>query len=204
MDPSDVAVATMTKVRGEEAEASLLRALSKLAACGMPVSIADAGSSQAFRRRLTHLTNISLVKPRSRGLVGQIQASVAHAKSSGRPYILYTEPDKYGFFDHGLMSFVRGVKRNGRSGLVLAARSASAFATFPSFQRVTESEASALCGSITGIRTDYFYGPFLIHREFVDFVAEAPAALGWGWRPYVLRRSHDRNLGKLSLSARSA
>jgi hypothetical protein len=77
-----------------------------------------------------------------------------------------------------------------KAGLVLAARSPEAFATFPPIQRVTESAANALCAEIIGIPTDYFFGPFLFVRELARHVARAPSAIGWGWRPMFFATAH--------------
>ena len=54
--------------------------------------------------------------------------------ASGRPFVLYTEPDKEMFFAEHLRDFVdRASGRDG--GVVLAARSESSFASFPPVQR---------------------------------------------------------------------
>jgi len=188
MKSGDVAIATMTRPRDDREAALIVRALARLSRTSLPIAIADGGSPPRFVDAIRQLSGVTLVPPQRPGLVGQVQGSLTAADETGRPYLLYTEPDKRGFFDGGLMDFVRRAPTN--SGVVLAARSASAFQTFPPFQRLAEAAANELCGSVVELDTDFFYGPFLLHRRLMAAVARAPQTLGWGWRPFVFAIAH--------------
>jgi hypothetical protein len=190
MTTADVSIATMTRVRKGAEERLVLSALTRLAAAGMPVAIADRGSSRRFRDAIRRLPGVTLVSARGDGLVGQVQSSVAHAAAAGRRYVLYTEPDKAGFFGRPIHRFIARSTLMPRMGIVLAARSRKAFLTFPQFQRLTEGAANEWCRRLFGLDADYFYGPFLMSRKLADAVACAPLDVGWGWRPFVFSTAH--------------
>jgi hypothetical protein len=81
------------------------------------------------------------------------------------------------------MDFIRRAQAQQGVGVVLASRSAAAFATFPPMLRQTESAFNEWCADVTGTRGDYCYGPFLMHRAMVPHVLRVEPSLGWGWRP---------------------
>lgn len=184
MNLSDIAVATITRVRGRDEERTVRQSLSTLVATGIPVAASDGGSANRFVDWLRRLPNLTLAK-RGDSLVRQVRASVAEAHKTGRPFILYTEPDKRDFFAGGLAEFVERASIAGSIGIQLAARSTSALTTFPRFQRLAEASASDLCRRTIGADTDYFYGPFLVRRELARLVFSASDDLGWGWRPFL-------------------
>jgi hypothetical protein len=188
MKSCDVAIATMTRARDVDEERLIARALGRLSKHAMPIAVADGGSSRRFVDDIRQLTGLTVIRAKHDGLVGQVQASVHKAYATGREFILYTEPDKHAFFDHAIGDFVRLAPEE--AGIVLAGRSAPGFKTFPPIQRVTESAANELCSSIIGTTTDYFYGPFLLHRRLATHVARAPWNLGWGWRPFLFATAH--------------
>jgi hypothetical protein len=181
---SDVAVATITRVRGGDDERTVRRSVHTLAATGVPIAASDRGSPNSFVEWLRRLPNLTLAT-RGETLVGQVRASMAEAYNTGKPFILYTEPDKGDFFNAGLAGFIERASRGGSIGIHLAARSKTAAATFPPFQRLAEGSASALCRRAIGEDTDYFYGPFLVRRELAGLVCGASDDLGWGWRPFL-------------------
>ena len=193
MNPSDIAVATITRIRGRDEERTVRQSLRTLVATGIPVSVSDGGSPKRFLDWLRRLPSVTLAR-RGGSLVRQVRASVAAAHKTGRPFILYTEPDKRDFFDKGLADFIERASIAGSSGIQLAARSKSAVKTFPRFQRAAEASASELCRRTIGANTDYFYGPFLMRRELAPLVFSASDDLGWGWRPCLFvtasRRGH--------------
>jgi hypothetical protein len=184
MNLSDIAVATITRVHGRDDERTLRQSLSALVATGIPVAASDGGSPKRFVDWLRRLPNLTLAN-RGDSLVRQVRASVAEAHQTGRPFILYTEPDKRDFFDGGLADFVERASIAGSPGIQLAARSKSALKTFPPFQRLAEASASELCRRTIGADTDYFYGPFLVRRDLARLVFSASDDLGWGWRPFL-------------------
>ena len=145
MDSSHVAVATITWARSGSEEALLTRSLGVLATTGLPVAIADRGTNTNFAEELKGLPGVSVTTPTGQGLVNQVQASVALASSVGRPFILYTEPDKELFFETLLTSFVQQAPEQADVGVVLASRSPESFATFPPTQRYTEGVINYLC-----------------------------------------------------------
>src|SRR4051812_2468207 len=139
MNAADVTVATMTWAR-TPAEADLLeRALDALTRIGAGVIVADRGSDAAFLSRLQAHRALEVVVATRPGLVAQVQDSVARAARHQTRFLFYTEPDKLGFFEHGLGDFLDRAPAGDDVGVVLAARSPGGFATFPPMQRYTES-----------------------------------------------------------------
>jgi hypothetical protein len=181
---SDIAVATITRVRGRDDERTVRQSLRTLVATGIPVAASDGGSPSRFVDWLRRLPNLTLAQ-RGDSLARQVQASVAEAYRTGRPFILYTEPDKGDFFDAGFADFVERASTADSIGIQLAARSKSALTTFPPFQRMAEASASELCRRTIGADIDYFYGPFLFRRELARLVVSTSDDLGWGWRPFL-------------------
>ncbi len=187
MNLSDVAVATITRVRKRSQERVVRRSIGALAAVGLPVAMSDRGSSRSFVDWAKQFSAVTVAK-KADSLVGQVQASLAEAHTTLRPFILYTEPDKRDFFVDGLADFVERASIAPSIGIHLAVRSASALATFPPYQRMAETGANELCRRVIGTDTDYFYGPFLVRRELVRLVFRASTDLGWGWRPFCSSR----------------
>ena len=200
MNFDDVAVATITKVRGKHDGGLIVEALTDLASKGMPLSVSDGGSSRHFLDRVGRLPNVSLVPPSADGLVAQVRASVKSAQRTGRRFILYTEPDKRLFVTRWMPDFLTRAADDDDVGIVLAARSTAGFRTFPAFQRYTETAANELCYAATGLRNDYFYGPFLMARRLATQVGRAPHTLGWGWRPFLFVTAHRLGLRIVSVT----
>jgi hypothetical protein len=195
-----IAVATMTWVRSDVEEARLRRSLERLSAAGLPVAVADAGTSPAFAQFLDVLPGCRVAAPRERGLVGQVKASIALAATFGPSQILYTEPDKEAFFGSLLDGFLRRAAEAGGAGVVLAARSEESFQTFPPMQRFTEGVINHLCAAQIGVVGDYSYGPFIIDRALFPHVATLDGSLGWGWRPSTFLAAHRRGLRVVHLA----
>jgi hypothetical protein len=181
----------MTLARDEQQAQTLLGGLRSLARRTTAIFAADGGSPQPFLDAVTRIP-VTLVPPRARNLVGQIVASLHAAAATHAPFILYTEPDKQTFFDTHLDGFLAAAGREGDAGIVLAARSADAFATFPAFQQRAERSFNELCGEIVGEHTDYLYGPFLLNSALVPELADVDATVGWGWRPFLFNRARRR------------
>ncbi len=182
MEPSQVAIATVTWARTAEEDARLRRSLSHLGTLGFPVTACDAGSSPSFIEFVGTLQGLEVIRSPGPGLVAQVQTSVAAAGAHGRPFVLYVEPDKEVFFDGRLREFVSRAPDGGQPGVVLASRSDESLATYPPMQRYTEGVINYLCGTLIGRQGDYSYGPFLMHRALLPAVAGFGAHLGWGWR----------------------
>jgi hypothetical protein len=182
MEISHVAVATITWTRSPSEEQLLRRSLRLLAETGLPVAVTDRGASPGFAQFLRGLPSFSVAAPSGEGLVGQVQAGLARAFSFGRPFILYVEPDKEFFFEHRMNEFLQLAPEHSEIGVVLAARSAGSFQTFPPMQRYTEGVINHLCGERIGVAGDYSYGPFLMNTALLPHVAGLEAGLGWGWR----------------------
>jgi hypothetical protein len=182
MRAEDVAVATMTWARSPSEETVLRRSLQRLSATGFPVAVADTGTNTAFTAFLSTLSGFRVVVPDERGLVAQAQTSLAHAAAFNRPFVLYTEPDKESFFEQQLADFIDRAPGASDARIVVAARSAEALSTFPPVQRYTEGVINHLVGNAAGLSGDYSYGPFLIARDLLPYVAAIDRRLGWGWR----------------------
>jgi len=187
---SEVAIATMTWVRTQKEEALLRRTLTSLARCGLPVAVADSGTSRDFLHFLERSPQFAVTVPVDTGLVAQIKASVGTAAATGSRFILYTEPDKEGFFERRLVDFLDAASDHADAGVIIASRSPESLLTFPRMQRYTEGVINHLCGELIGVPCDYSYGPFLLNTTLVPFVEALEPALGWGWRHFIFRMAH--------------
>src|SRR3954468_16988167 len=164
MNADHVGVATISWARTDAEETLLRRSLERLAAMGMPVGVGDAGTRPSFRAFLERLPGVAVAIPPTRGLVPQVQASLALASTFDKPFTLYVEPDKALFFAGRMGVFLRRAPDDGGVGVVTPARSDRSMATFPPMQRYTEGVINHLCGERLGAAGDYSYGPFLIAR----------------------------------------
>jgi hypothetical protein len=192
MDLRDVAIASITWARSPDEEIHLRRSIAHLATLGLPIAVADAGSSDSFARHLRRFPALMTTTALRPGLVPQICASLALAASTGRAFILYVEADKEHFFRNGLLDFVRCADGEPDVGVVIAARSEETFQTFPPMQRYTEGVINRLVSDETGCPGDYSYGPFLLNRTLLPVLADLPDHVGWGWRPFTFAAAHRR------------
>ncbi len=197
---ADVAVATVTWARSAAEERQLSSALQTLSASRLPVAVCDRSDSPALREQLARIDGFAVTQPRERTLVAQVQASVTLAAARGRPFILYTEPDKAHFFAHGVTDFLRDAPAAADVGVILAGRSARSFATYPPMQRYTEGVINHLCGALVGTAGDYAYGPLLFSTALVPLVAELDPHVGWGWRTALIGEAHRRGLRILGVT----
>lgn len=195
MHLSEIVVVTMTLARTAAEEEALLASLEKLKATGLPIVIAEGGSRRPFIRRLSQISG-HVVTSRERGLVHQIKAGIQTAlkKFPRKTGILYTEPDKYPFFDNGLVEFLQHARLSKRHGVVVAARDSRSMRTFPEGQRKTETFMNEVFSWIVGREGDYCYGPLLLSRRAAELALTSPAELGWGWRFWTLRKAAEARL----------
>ena len=187
-------MATITWARTASEGQALLRSLGRLADAGLPIAVADRGTSAAFTESLCRLDGVSVTVASGRGLVPQVKASVELAATFDTRFILYAEPDKAEFFASGLGPFLDRVPYDDGVGVVLASRSPAAFDTFPPMQRYTEGVVNTLCGEVIGIMGDYSYGPFVMNRALLFHIAALDKSLGWGWRPSTFVAAHRQRL----------
>ncbi len=192
MDPRDLAIATMTWARSPDEEARLRRSIARLADIGLPVAIADKGSSPSFADYLYSVPGLNTTTQRD-GLVAQVRASIDLASTLGRRHVLYVESDKEEFFRDRLITFVRDSPGGDDVGAALAARSADSFITYPPLQQYTEGIINRLCSELLECEGDYTYGPFIFCRSVLPVLASAPEDIGWGWRPLTFASA--RRLG---------
>jgi hypothetical protein len=186
---SNLAIATVTWARAPEEAEQLFGAVEQLSHHGVPVVIADGGSSvTGFTDRLRRLPGVSLVLPRlgPGRLVGQVQAALEGAGNLGADHILYTEPDKHEFFSGSLDDFLTTLESQPDAGMLLASRDAGSFATFPAGQQLTESLFNQLVQEALGVASDTLYGPLLLRSELVSHITHLHEDVGWGWRPYLM------------------
>jgi hypothetical protein len=186
MDIADVAVATMTLVRDPSEDRLLRQALTHLARHNLRVAVTDAGSGEGFIRALRELPAFTLcVASRPPGLVSQVRTSLNTASAWQTRFLLYTEPDKSQFFERWLTPFIGAAPAGEDVGVVMACRSDRSLATFPAFQQYTEGIINRLCTELIGEPADYSYGPFLLNRRLVPYLADLSPDVGWGWRHFV-------------------
>jgi hypothetical protein len=194
MNAGDISVATMTWVRSPSEEIVLRRSMAKLAATGLQVAVGDTGASAAFTAFLRALPGFEVVIPAGRGLVAQVQASLALAATFDSRFILYTEPDKERFFEQQLADFISRAPERRDTGVVLAARSEEALVTFPRMQRYTEGLTNHFVSEALGVTGDYSYGPFIMTRDLLPAIAAMDRGLGWGWRHATFVSAFRRGL----------
>ena len=182
-------IATVTLARDPAEEALLQRSLPKLLQAGLPVLIADGGSSAGFVEFLRTLDGARLVAPDSSGLVRQVRAALEAAVRENVDAILYTESDKLAFFDRGLRTLAEQGMVSADT-LTLASRDADAFATFPPLQQYTERTINDLVSESLTAPGDYSYGPFVMGASLVPWLRSVPDDLGWGWRHAIFAIAH--------------
>jgi hypothetical protein len=185
MDKNKIAIATMTWARDAQEENLLRESLTLLARQNIMTFVSDGGSSEDFIRFLEGFDNFRVFHGGGNGLFPQIKYSLRATVDADADFILYTEPDKKLFFDGGLEEFLSKAPSKENVGIVLASRSAESFATFPEFQRYTETVINDLCFEIIAKRLDYTYGPFLFNRNLAKCLETAGDKIGWGWRPFL-------------------
>ena len=152
--------------------------------------VTDGGSPQGFINFLQHLPNFAVSKATAKGVFAQASNSLTEASKTGKPFILYTEPDKEDFFTTGLPKITAAMNANEKTGVLLASRSAKSFDSFPAFQQMTETAINHCCEELIGLKTDYCYGPFLLNTKLVAPVSRVKEDIGWGWRPFVFAVAH--------------
>ena len=139
MNRDDVSIATMTLARDAEEQRVMREALLVLATLGVPVYVTDGGSGEEFVSNLGKMPNTTVCEATSDGLWPQTRRSLEAAAASGARFVLYTEPDKRDFFQHGVGALIAQANSDSSGGVVLASRSQAAYSTFPVFQQYTES-----------------------------------------------------------------
>ena len=186
---------TITLARDAEEERTLLKGLKKLAATGLPLAIADGGSSKRFVKQVLDF-NYFVVIPQEKGLVRQVKAGIAVALRQFKDCraILYTEPDKSPFFEGRLLEFVKAAKSSEKMGVVAAARDEKSFRTFPEGQYRCEHFMNDAFSWIVKRRSDYCYGPLLLSRDAAKLALKSPDDLGWGWRFWTMKKAYDSGL----------
>lgn len=190
MHTHEVCVATITRARDLDEEGLIGRTLRALTAQGFPTVAADGGSRPDFVRELSGIPNLTVIAAAQPGLIGQIKASVRLAQARGTRHILYVEADKDRFVSGPMKGFLAAVPADDDAAIVLASRTAASFATFPPFQRRTESAFNAVAASIFGVDADFLYGPFVMNGTVAALVETVAPDLGWGWRPFVFAVAH--------------
>ena len=183
----------MTLARTREEEEQLLHSLSMATALGLPMAIGDRGGRHAYVERLARLPGALVSPVAEAGLVPQIQVAFARAEEFRCDLLLYTEPDKAGFFAQAARRLVHAGQKEPAS-LLLSARSDASFATFPPMQRYTESVVNHLASDLIGVTGDYSYGPFLMPRTLASHVGTLSSRLGWGWRFATFRAARRAGL----------
>lgn len=178
-------IATMTLARNEAERAVLRDSLRSLARLNLPTVVTDGGSDASFVEFLRGFPHFRVIEAASAGVVEQTRQSLRAASETGAQLILYTEPDKRDFFELRVREFIARADESASPAVILAARSAESFSTFPRIQRYTESVVNKLCGEHVGLDTDFCYGPLILDRTLVPALDTVGAEIGWGWRFFV-------------------
>lgn len=190
MDFSQLVIATITWARDEAEELLLRKALTQLAQLNIPVYITDGGSTASFIEFLSGFSNFTTLTTPGKGVWAQAKNSLLAASNSQKPFIFYTEPDKADFFQYALPSMPAAFTGDEQTGIVMASRSQESFSTFPAFQQMTETTINNCCTEVTGLKTDFTYGPFILNKNIVPYFDQIKEDIGWGWRPYAFNVAH--------------
>jgi hypothetical protein len=194
--PSRVAVVTMTRARTALEGRELAAALGVLLKNNLPVFAGDGGSLEGFLKQVSRWPNLHICPPQRQSrtsLVEQLRRAFAKAQQIHPQYLLYTEPDKRAFFARSLPPFLTAATAAAgpAPGLVVAARTARGFASYPRGQRIAESFMNRLCSEALGQAGDYTYGPMLISARLLSVAPAIPENLGWGWRFFLIAVAHQ-------------
>lgn len=193
MGGGEVCIATMTLARTASEVATLGRSLQSLAALNVPVIVTDGGSTEDFVDFLRGFAHFRVFENAAAGVVEQTRHSLRAAAKLETKFILYTEPDKKEFFELHARDFITQINQGESPAVVIAARSAEGFATFPAFQQYTESVMNHLCARYVQLPVDFCYGPLILDRALVPALDQVSAEIGWGWRFFVFAMA--RRLG---------
>jgi hypothetical protein len=187
MKTNNLFIATICWARNDKEEKVLQASLKQLSDLGVPVCITDGGSPDRFIAFLQSIPHF--IVRRTKGLWPQARLSIETAIESGAKHIFYTEPDKLDFFSRHLKQMLNVIEIE-KGGIVLASRSAKSYASFPSFQQMTETTVNNCCKEIIGKEMDYCYGPFLFHSNLINYTKLLDENIGWGWRPFLFATAH--------------
>lgn len=194
MNKEKVCIATISWARNEGEETLLRSSLQALADHGIPAFITDGGSSASFLAFVESIPHFTLLKADEKGVQAQAKTSLVAAAESNKPFVFYTEPDKEQFFRNDLSGFLQKATDHEKTGVFLASRSDGGFATFPTFQQMTETTINQCCAEVTGKNFDFTYGPFLMNAKLIQALHDVHENIGWGWRPYVFIMAHRMGL----------
>ncbi len=200
MNKKDISIVTMTRAKPDDYKLHRA-ALHELAAHGLPTVITDGGSSEEFLSYLNSFPNFMVQRAEQAGAFLQIKTSFDIAQQFATPYVLYTEPDKQFFFQQRLAEFIERASVHNTTGIIIPARTAESFASYPESQRFTETFTNQLCGRIVGNDGDFSYGPLLVHRTLIPYLSLLEGEIGWGWRLFLfgLARCLRLEIGQIEL-----
>lgn len=192
METKNVCIATISWARNEGEEKTLRDSLEQLATLNIPVYITDGGSSKNFIQFMCSIPHFKIFE--AKGLWPQAKTSISKVAEARSKFILYAEPDKLDFFSMHLKKMMEEINVDENTGVVIASRSLKSFATFPSFQQMTETTINNCCKEITGKEMDYCYGPFLFNSKLTPLLQKPGDNIGWGWRPFLFAIAHRLGL----------
>ena len=185
-----MAIATMANDRMGDSEL-LLNSLEELSKKPYKIFLADGGSSEKFIDSVKKMGIV--IGYISGGLTNQHKASMLLA-SDYASNVLYTEPDKLGWFENKLEESVDKYLA-APNCLSVVERTKDQFKTFPNDQQETETRMNDLIYHETGFLGDSIYGPKLFPSNLVKSVSEIKSDIGWGTLMFLVGRSHKTKLG---------
>lgn len=186
---SKITIAASVWARSDDEAARLRAALTVLSRFGLPVVLADNGSTPDFVSAVSALPNITVLpKPdtTTHSLTEQMQRAFRNARESKPDWILYSEPDKQWFFENRLAQFVEHAERFPDADVVIPCRNRESFETFPAYQRKMETTFNKIAAEWLGNSADVLYGPLLLRPDLTRYLDDLSENVGWGWRPYLL------------------
>ena len=195
-------IATITLARNNQEKQRIFRGIKILSQKNIPEIVAvDGGSGADFISSLSRIPKVNIVKASKPGLQNQTIKSLQIAAKTNIPYLLYTESDKFRFFDNELDQFIfksdKITAKDKNFGLIIPSRNIRSFAKFPFLQQLTESAINKIISHLikSGKNNDYVYGPKLVARSLLPYLKLiSDKDIGWGWMSYLTIVAHK--LGK--------
>tara|TARA_Y100000034_G_C6874119_1_gene399464 strand:- start:253 stop:993 length:741 start_codon:yes stop_codon:yes gene_type:complete len=190
MTKDRVAIATMTYDNPKNPEQTDLmrQTLHELSNGNIKVYVADGSPEESFAQELRKMGH-NVERVLNKGLSGQHRFSML-AVSEAAYHVLYMEPDKLAFVEHGLEKTIDAHLER-KPDLTIASRPEEAMSTFPTNQQITERMASKYIGEITGLETDYIYGPKMFRSiTFRGEMEKIQPGHGWEGLMFLVGRAH--------------
>lgn len=207
---NEIILFTITLARDKNEEKTILSAIKALRTkTNLFLVVVDGGSSKNFLEKLNSFNKIKLISSRKSGLFNQIKDGLKQIDRVSTDYVFYFESNKWGFINNDFEKFLNKsntlIKKNKKTGVILASRNKFSFKTFPRVQRISESIINKVLKIILKEKIiDYTYGPRIISFKVVEEIIKQDKNLGWGWmtKTLIICKKLEMNIVSLEMDLR--